>query len=169
MPRYILCLTVCGLVFAVQKARPAELFVPWDVYSVEMHEVNDSFTPEVLIDNNCANSNAPFSLTDIGWNEVITIGEKVWQIVEANKPVVNVQTPVVSALPRGVTCWSDMERWQAAKVQSYEVLYKNYFGMEVVKFRFRLQYTYGGGIGGRGQYLANVTVMPAELNVLWGY
>ena len=41
--------------------------------------------------------------------------------------------------------------------------------MEDVKFRFRLQYTYGGGHSGIGKYLANVTVMPAEVSVSWGY
>jgi hypothetical protein len=54
-------------------------------------------------------------------------------------------------------------------VETYEVAYKNLFGMEVVKFHFRLAYTYGGGRAGAGRYLANVSVLPAELNVLWGY
>jgi hypothetical protein len=99
----------------------------------------------------------------------VAIGQKVWEIIEKNKPVVNVETPVAHALPRGLECWADLEHWQAPRTASYEVVYKNGFGLEVVKFRFRLHYTYGGGKAELGQYLANVTVMPGELNVMWGY
>lgn len=66
--------------------------------------------------------------------------------------------PVAHALPRGLRRWTDLERWSPPETKTYEVVYKNKFGMEVVKFRFRLQYTYGGRRSGRGRYLANVSV-----------
>lgn len=142
----------------------------WDVQSVNIQEVQESAVAPLLT-TDCSTLNL-HSLADgtIGWNEIVAIGEKVWTIIEAGRPVVNVTTPpVVSALPRGLECWSDLDSWKAPKTKSYEVVYKNGFGMEVVKFRFRLHYTYGGGHKGTGQYLANVTVLPAELNVLWGF
>ena len=142
--------------------------VPWAIASVEMQQVADDTGVKPLINNECTNLR-PFDVGTIVWSDIVTVGEKIWQIVEAGKPVVSVQVPVAFALPRGLTCWTDLDHWQVPRTQTYEVRYKNYFGVEVVHFRFRLQYTYGGGNDGVGRYLANVTVMPAELNVAWGY
>ena len=54
------------------------------------------------------------------------------------------------------------------KSDFYEVSYKNLFNLEVVNLRVRLQYTYGGSENGRGKYLANVSLVPAEINETWG-
>lgn len=145
---------------------------PWDVQKVEMQMVDEGPSIDIFaVENDCTklNSVRPMLLDNISWDQIIAIGEKVWEIVKAGKPVVKIETPVAHALPRGLECWADLEHWQAPRTQTYEVKYKNGFGMEVVKFRFRLHYTYGGGKAEKGQYLANVTVLPAELNVMWGY
>jgi hypothetical protein len=144
----------------------------WDISSVTLTEVDEKVAPAILVENDCTTLGVekPAGILDgIDWSSVVAMGEKVWQVIEANKPVVNVKTPVVHALPRGLSCWADLEHWHAPQVKSYDVVYKNGFGMEAVKFRFRLQYTYGGGKGEMGRYIANATVMPAELNVLWGF
>jgi hypothetical protein len=146
---------------------------PLDVKSVDLKLIEDQPSIQALDTKDCAQLNALASedsiLDEIGWDQIVNIGQKVWEIVQAGKPVVNIETPVAYALPRGLNCWTDLEHWQAPRTQVYEVSYKNGFGMEVVKFRFRLHYTYGGGKAEMGQYLANVSVLPAELNVLWGY
>lgn len=171
MSKFFLVLAVSFLVPTVH-AEPSESQGIFDITSVEIHEVTEDVPPTIQVESDCTLS--PFDAPDLGTpdvdiGQIITIGEKVWQIIQDNKPVVNVKTAVASALPRGVTCWTDLENWQPPKTQSYEVTYKNYFGMEVVKFRFRLQYTYGGTYDGKGKFLSSVTVIPAELNVLWGY
>ena len=63
----------------------------------------------------------------------------------------------------------DLESWKVPKVYRYNVVYTNLFGVDVVNFTFRVVYSYGGSYEGRGRYLANVSVHPAELDVLWGY
>ena len=171
MSRFLLA----SLALVTMVSGPQAFSMPWDISSVEVTEVvDDTFeqSRQLFYDTDC--SMTPFNTPDpdafdIDFSQIISIGEKIWKIVEANKPVVNVKTKLVSALPRGVNCWSDLSGWKAPKVKSYEVKYKNLFGTEVVKFRFRLQFTPGGGYDGVGKYLANVTVVPAELNVIWGY
>ncbi len=164
MLRLIVSFTVLGFSAVAHAA-------PWEIQSVEVREVYDAQSaPLPKMVNDCSElGSKPFLADNIGWDQIVNIGEKVWAIIEANKPVVTVETPVAHALPRGLECWADLEHWQAPRTQSYEVLYKNGFGMEVVKFRFRLHYTYGGGKAELGQYLANVAVLPSELNVMWGY
>lgn len=158
MIRYILLFTalLAGQYAAAEDVRIA---------SVKIHDVTEPMT----FNNNCSQGLSSFDLGLIGWGDIITVGEKLWEVVTANKPVVNLQTPVAFALPQGLKCWSDLDGWQAPRVQSIDVSYKNYLDIEVVKFRLRLQYTYGGGYQGKGKYLANVAVFPADLEVSWGY
>jgi hypothetical protein len=102
-------------------------------------------------------------------NDIVAFGEKLWKLVEAGRPVVSFRTPLVHALPSNIRCWADLVGWHAPKSSLWEIRYRNGFGAEVVKFRYRLVYSYGGGQDGQGRYLANVTVVPAELNVAWGF
>jgi len=121
--------------------------------------------------NDCSDFSL-WSVTDIpefSLDDIINVGEKVWKMIEANKPVVNVDMPVAHAMPKGVQCWADLERWQTPKSYMYRVEYQNLYGYTVVTFHFRLSYVYGGSLNGKGLYLANVAVVPATLDVAWGY
>jgi|GEM_PF-1320261 len=173
---YLFCLLFATWGAAAAEVAPLshqEALWPWEVQSVELTQIEDHVAVTTLETKDCAQLNSladeNSALDQITWDQIINIGQKVWEIVQAGKPVVHMETPVAYALPRGLNCWTDLEHWQPPRTQIYEVKYKNGFGMEVVKFRFRLHYTYGGGKAERGQYLANVSVLPAELNVLWGY
>lgn len=156
-------------------AQPIHANALFDIQHVSIVKIADQVATEPLaVANDCTGLNADGASEgilplDIDWTQIISVGKQVWEVIQNNKPVVNVTAPVAHALPRGLACWSDLDRWQAPRTQVYEVTYQNGFRMDVVKFRFRLQYTYGGGHEGRGQYLSNVAVLPAELNVIWGY
>ena len=41
--------------------------------------------------------------------------------------------------------------------------------MTVVDFTYRVMYIANGNVKGIGQYLANVTVIPVNLSVAWGF
>ena len=163
--RYISVVTLLVAGFSTHAA----IQNPFDITDISITEVQAAHAPELLIANDCSKMGNTGPMVDIGWDEIINMGEKVWKIIEAGKPVVHLETPVANALPRGLKCWSDLDGWQAPQTRSLEVVYTNGFGIEVVKFRFRLHYTYGGGKNQRGRYLTNVTVLPSELNVMWGY
>ena len=142
--------------------------------SYEMHQVEDDAQLQPMaaeIIDDCRGTR----LTDDdipggeGLNQIIAIGEKLWRLIEAGRPVVNYRAPVVHALPLANICWTDLESWRPPVSKVWEVNYKNGFGVNVVKFRFRVVYTPGGKYEENGAYLANVTVMPAALDVAWGY
>jgi hypothetical protein len=69
----------------------------------------------------------------------------------------------------GVTDWRQLQGWQAPRSYVYTSTYQNGFGSDVVKFDYRVTFTYGGNLEGKGAYLSQVTVLPAELDVAWGY
>ena len=109
------------------------------------------------------------ALDGITLDEIINIGAKVWAIVEKNKPIINLKLQKADALPNGVHEWTDLECWQIPESRTYAVTYKNGFGMTVVNIVFRMTYTYGGRLNGQGRYLSQVTVLPAQLDVAWGF
>jgi hypothetical protein len=99
----------------------------------------------------------------------LRVGKEIWRIIEENQPVMNTSYNTVSVLPKEVTEWNQMEAWQTPKSSAYQVIYKNLYGIEVIRFSYRLNYTYGGKFNGAGQYLSNVAVSPIHVRVLWGF
>ncbi len=143
-----------------------------EYYEMEAPEIREiaelSPVPFTPFDESCE-MNLLLSPAAISWDEIVNIGSQVWKIIVDNQPVLHSTAPVAHALPRGLGCWTDLEQWSAPVTKTYEVVYKNKFGIEVVKFRFRLQYTAGGRNNGRGRYLSNVTVLNGQTDVIWGY
>lgn len=101
--------------------------------------------------------------------KIVNIGKEIWKIITDNRPVANIITDSASAVPYGTRDWTDLQGWKMPESKVYRVTYKNGFGSTVVDFSFRVMYTHGGNVHGVGHYLSNVTIVPANLNVSWGY
>jgi hypothetical protein len=110
-----------------------------------------------------------FEIAGIEWTNLVTIGEKLIEIIKAGAPVVNIKRDVVSVVPQGVTSWEQLSGWQVPITKVYEVKATNNWGSDVVKVRLKVSAMTGGGIDGRGQYVANVTIVPTEIVVQWGF
>lgn len=102
-------------------------------------------------------------------DQVVNLGKKIWTIVSEGKPVVNYKSDIAMALPQGVNCWTDLTNWSNPLSRTYEIVFENGFGMEVIKLQYRVITVYGGSYQGQGRYIGYVTVVPAELNVGWGF
>lgn len=102
-------------------------------------------------------------------DQVMNLGKKIWDIVQAGKPVVNLKTDVATALPYGAKCWMDLQTWQAPQARTYSVTYKNLYGIEVVKFSYRVVYVAGGSVNGKGAYIGYAALEPSEVSVAWGF
>lgn len=102
-------------------------------------------------------------------DKIINIGQKIWKIVDAGKPVVNVRTNVATAMPQGARCWNDLQAWQVPQSKTYEVAFKNGFNANVVKMSYRVLWLPGGQAKGVGQYIGYATITPVNLEVMWGF
>lgn len=102
-------------------------------------------------------------------DQIVNIGKWIWDLVQKNKPAVSYQVNKAQAMPKNVANWAELQSWQPPRTAAYTASYKNAYGSEVVRFKFRVFYLYGGNLDGKGAYLANVSVIPDELNVAWGY
>jgi len=102
-------------------------------------------------------------------DKIINIGQKVWTIIEKNKPVVDVSNTYATALPEGSRGWSRLEGWSAPRGVVYGMTAKNAYGQTVLNVRWQVVRTFGGRLDGKGRYLTAVTVEPLLVEVLWGY
>lgn len=113
--------------------------------------------------------NARLNQIDMAVDKIINIGTKIWNVIEAGRPVSNYQRAQANALPEGARSWQQLENWQRPTSKVFGVTYKNLYGMEVVKFVYRVILLYGGSANGTGRYIGYASVEPVEINVAFMY
>ncbi len=105
-------------------------------------------------------------------DQLIALGKKIWPIIEAGRPVVNTELPVVHVLPREAGqngSLYDLSGWQAPKTIGYRVTYKNLYGMEVIAFTYSISFQPGGQFNDTGAYIAGASVTANNVSVSWGF
>lgn len=103
-------------------------------------------------------------------DKLIALGKKIWAIVEAGKPVVNVNmgTPI-SVLPKDSSAFYDMDSWSTPMVRTYRVEYKNGFGSSVISFDYTVNFQHSGKYQGKGSYITGLNVQASNTSVSWGF
>ncbi|HAR42409.1 MAG TPA: hypothetical protein DCS07_07220 [Bdellovibrionales bacterium] len=134
--------------------------------AVTIEEVTDGSEPVVVGPQYSDQSIIAGSITI---DEIVNYGKQIWQVILNNKPVVNLTLDNANGLPQGVRYWTGLSNWQTPFSKTYRVNYQNLYGMSVVDFSFRVIFTYGGKLDGKGLYIANAAIAPANLDVAWGY
>jgi hypothetical protein len=95
---------------------------------------------------------------------------KVWDIIVANKPIVNIDAKNASALPNLAEAhWERLTGWQRERQITYSVQVKNGFGSTVIDLKYGVKLLYGGGVKGKGRYIASARVVPQTVDVKWGF
>lgn len=141
----------------------------YEIRSVEIRETLDEGANPLILRFEESSAGAVVDEVDVTLDKIIGIGNKAWKIIDANKPVVRTTVETASALPEGITRWQDLEGWQVPHSRYYSVVIVNAWGMEVVRFGYRVLYSAGGSFRGQGRYLSNVTIVPAKVDVLWSF
>lgn len=99
----------------------------------------------------------------------ITVGERVWQLVANNRPTASVSTHRVSVLPASQEDWAQIEGWQGPAARTFEVVARNILGSTVVRNKYTIAWNYGGKYNGKGAYIGNLTMIPTDISVSFGY
>ncbi|QLY24525.1 hypothetical protein [Bdellovibrio sp. KM01] len=160
-----LSVVLSSLSFAQTQQRSKEFF---EIKNVIVRDVTDENSQSALQNQSACNiPAAAWNLQSLG--EVVNIGKTVWEIIQAGKPVTNSKFDTANALPSGVKCWTDLQGWSTPQYRTYNVQYKNGFDMVVVDFTYRVMYSTNGSVNGLGRYIANATILPADLSVAWGF
>lgn len=111
----------------------------------------------------------PLEAIELVVDQIINIGKKIFNVINAGRPVVNIKIDTANALPKGLTCWSDLSGWSMPQSKVYNVQYENGLGMTIVDYSYRVTYTAGGSADGIGKYITNATFQPANVSVGWGF
>jgi hypothetical protein len=130
--------------------------VPQDTYEKQLNSTGNKGLGEVIL----------------AVDNLIALGKKIWAIVEAGRPVVNANFSSVSVLPNLAdpsSAFLNMANWSIPKTQKYEVVMKNLYGMEMVRFSFMIMFQHDGTYENKGKYLTGINVIPNNITVGWGY
>jgi hypothetical protein len=104
--------------------------------------------------------------------DLVALGEDIYKLVQKGKPSnVTSYTPI-SVIPRvnGVAVdLLDTESWKEPVKKTYEAVYENLYGADVVSFRYSVVYSYGGSYDGKGAYLTSVQIIPEYVKTLYGF
>lgn len=102
-------------------------------------------------------------------DKIINIGQKIWTVVEKGRPVSNYSSTKASALPGNATRWDQLNNWKAPRSKVIRLVYKNIYGIEVIRFTYRIVLLYGGGLNGVGKYIGYAGVEPVEITTAYMY
>lgn len=95
---------------------------------------------------------------------------KIWDIIKDGKPVVNVQYKNANALPNIANRkWEALTGWKNERSMTFGVSTENLYGIKTVDLEYKVKLLYGGGVKGKGQYIASARVVPTKVDVKWGY
>jgi hypothetical protein len=106
--------------------------------------------------------------TGVILDKLVNLGKKVWSVIEKGKPVVTVRSEYANALPEGVRA-SELEHFSPLQFRSVRHYGVNLYGITVYDVTYTLVHRFGGSYQGQGSYLESVTVLPQEVEVVWGY
>ena len=93
-------------------------------------------------------------------DQIVNLAEKIWNIIDKNRPVVNITTNYANAVPYGTSHWTQLQSWSKPSTKKYAFSMKNGYGTEVVKVTYQVHWTHSGNFQGKGKFLTGVTVEP---------
>lgn len=102
-------------------------------------------------------------------DQIINLGEKVWNFIEKSKPTLNITRAYANALPKGVKTSEELEGFTPLNYRSFRMYGKNGFGSTVYDVTYTLVHRYGGRYENQGAYVEHATVLPHKVSALWGY
>lgn len=104
--------------------------------------------------------------------DIVALGEDIYKLVIKGKPVVATTYAPVSVVPKinkEPVDPMDLENMSMPKARSFELVYKNLYGIKVVQFKYTVIFTYGGTYDGKGAYISGAQIVPASINALFGF
>lgn len=104
--------------------------------------------------------------------ELVALGESIYTLVQKGKPHNTTSYAPVSVIPKVGGTYVDIfetENWTAPRRNTYEITYKNLYGMAVVVFRYSVIYSYGGTYKGKGAYITSAIIVPESIKTSFGF
>ncbi len=106
--------------------------------------------------------------------DIVGLGEAIYELVKKGKPSNTTEYAPISIVPRDpltkeVVSPFDLENFSMPTEQNYKAVVTNSRGKEVVVFKYKVVYSYGGSYNESGKYLTNVIIIPSEVKTSFGW
>ena len=178
--RLFTCLLLSALISGSQaQAKPSDVvaFAETEEYTITVTEIDvpaehRRFFSELADRVPTFQETAPgskFSIPnpmDIGnW---VNLGKQIWDIITGLAGTMKIEPMVgVGVVPEGAgSSFTAMSGWKTAKPKSYRMEIQGQFA-NAFRFQYTVGYNYGGKHQGKGQFLANVAVVPFDAKCGW--
>lgn len=166
---FTLALLISSVSFANQNINEDHYLID-SVEIVQVDEVEIPFYAPAPLVQTTMDLGKVIAVTD----KLIALGQKVWPIIQAGKPVYNTSlVSGISVLPKSdlspLATLNEMSNWSAPNSAHFKIIYRNKLGFEVIKFSFNLYYQYGGRFDGKGKYLTSITTDASHVSADWGF
>jgi len=138
-------------------------------YGMTSGMVQDSIPPRTLDDR--LNTGGKIIQTA---KDMVALGEAIYDLVKKGKPTNVTEYAPISVVPRDPITKEyvdpfDLEGFSMPVEKNFITIIKNGFGQAVVKFSYKVLYSYGGSYNGKGRYLANVIIVPGSIRTSFGW
>lgn len=104
--------------------------------------------------------------------ELVALGEEVYKLVDKGRPHIKTSYAPISVMPKvdgkAVDVMST-DYWSPLTTETYETNYYNLYNVNIVKFRYKVMFSYGGSYQGKGSYLTSVQIVPEYVHALFGF
>lgn len=104
--------------------------------------------------------------------DIVALGEDFYRLVIKGKPSVATKYAPISVVPKIDGQPADpleTENWQIPRKVTYDITFKNPYGITVIKFRYSVIWSWGGSYNGTGRYITGAQVIPESAFALYGY
>lgn len=104
--------------------------------------------------------------------DLVALGEDIYKLVTKGRPNLSTTYAPISVIPKVDGQPVDVmstEGWSEPQKQTYEVIYTNYYNVNVVKFRFSVIFSANGSYNGKGAYITGAQIVPDMAHALFGY
>jgi len=156
-----------------------------EVAQVEIDVLNQevaerlSFTDlkQLAMESSVDNHKSGNSVANVGQvimvaKELVALGEGIYKLVQKGKPHNTTNYAPISVIPKVGGAYVDIfetENWSIPRKNTYVITYKNLYGMEVVKFKYSVIYSYGGTFNGKGAYITSAIITPDSIMTSFGF
>lgn len=106
--------------------------------------------------------------------DIVALGEAIYELVKKGKPSNVTEYAPISVVPKDpmtkeIVDIFDLEGFSFPVEKAYVAKIKNGVGKEVVKFTYKVMYSYGGSYNGAGKYLSGVIIVPQSVVTQFGW
>lgn len=106
--------------------------------------------------------------------EVVGLGEAIYDLAKKGKPTNVTEFAPISIVPKNPTTKEyidpfDLDNFSMPVEKNFVASVKNTRGKEVVSFKYKVFYSYGGSFNGTGKYLTGVIIVPSEIKTSFGW